>query len=241
MKNKYIVITIVLVFSISGSLIPIQGNSNDKNLESRWKINKWNDDIVVAWEWPSTNFQTATGSYLNYTLTDYDPTNFTHPSAGIIEIGNLTIQTTNNKTGEALVLSIYGWFPGLVTSSNNWNLQKQVAQAAANGQWTLGTLVTSESSYNYEGISLQAINFTYNQDPSTGNQNTTLVYDKETGVLLEGYTELQFASYYVLGLKLFSSDIIVTKVTTNWSSQTIFLALIGIGIIWKAKRSKKSQ
>ncbi len=241
MNNKYIIITIVLVFSISGSFIPIQGNSNDKNLESRWKINKWNDDIVVAWEWPSTNFQTATGSYLNYTLTDYDSANFTHPSAGIIEIGNLTIQTTNNKTGEALVLSIYGWFPGLVTSSSNWNLQKQVAQEAANGQWTLGTLVTSEPSYNYEGISLQAINFTYNQDPSTGNQNTTLVYDKETGVLLEGYTEIQFADYYVLSLKLISSDIIVTEAITNWSSLTIFLTIIGVAIIWRVKRSKKSQ
>ncbi|MHA2244527.1 MAG: hypothetical protein ACXADY_06125 [Candidatus Hodarchaeales archaeon] len=239
MKNKYIVTTIVLIFSISGNFIIIQGNSIDKNLESRWKINKWNDDIVVAWDWGSTNFQTTNGSYLNYTLTEYDPTNFTHPSKGIIEIGNLTIQTTNNKTGEALVLSIYGWFPGLVTSSSNWNLQKQVAQEAANGQWTLGTLVTSESSYDYEVTSLQAINFTYSQDPNTGNQNTTLIYDKETGVLLEGYTEIQFTDYYFLSLKLVSSDIIVTESITNWSSLTIFLTIIGTGIIWKVKRSKK--
>ena len=225
------------------SFFPIQGDSNDINLVSRWKIHEWNDDIAVAWDWPTTYFEATIGSYINYTIDYYDSGNFTYPSAGTIEIGNLTTHTTNNKTGEVLVLSIYGWFPGLVTSSRNWNLQQQVAEVAAQGQWTLGSLVTSNVNYNYAGTPRQAINFTYKQDPSSGNQNTTLNYDKETGVLLEGFTEVKFTSYYVLSLKLIYSDLIPNDTTTNnetaWIFIPILIATLVMGLAWKAIRNKR--
>jgi len=115
MKYKLITLEIILLISILTSIIPIQGKPINLNLVSRWEIQEWNDDAAVFWWDPpitTSYFIASTGSYINYTLDYYDSTNFTHPSTGKIEIGNLTIHTTNNKTGEVLALSIYGWFPG---------------------------------------------------------------------------------------------------------------------------------
>lgn len=243
MKYKQVTIIILLILGVLLNFFPIQGNLTNLNLFSRWKIHEWNDDIAVAWDWPTTYFEATSGSHINYTIDHYDSSNFTHPSAGTIEIGNLTTQTSNNKTGEVLVLSIYGWFPGLVTSSRDWTLQQQVAETAAQGQWTMGSLVTSDVNYHYAGTLRQAINFTYRQDPNSGNQNTTLIYDKETGVLLEGFTEVQFASYYVLSLKLVYSDLIPNETTTNnetaWIFIPILIATLVMGLAWKAIRNKR--
>ncbi len=217
---------------------PIQGSSEVDNSFAQWQILDWNDDITVAWDWGLNSFETLNGSYINYTLSHYEPSNFTHPSAGSIIVGNLTTQTTNNKSAEVLVLSVYGWFPGLVTSSSNWSLQEQVAFSAAQGVWTLGSLTVNEISYNYQGYNLEAITFIYEQDPSIGNQNTTLTYDKETGVLLEGWTEIFFSESYVLHLKLTETNIIDIKTSTN-NLTALFPVTIGIAMILLGKNRKK--
>ncbi len=231
-------ITLSLVF-----FFPIPALGNELNFLSQWEIIAWNEENSVAWEYPSTYFTANIGSIINYTLSSYDSNNFTNPSSGIIEIGNLTTQTTNNKTGEVLILSIWGWFPGLITSANDWAYQKQKAQEAAEGEWTLGTLQIHDSIYNYKGMSRQAINFTYRQDPSIGNQNTSLIYDKNTGVLLEGYTELMFNNPYFLKLKLIFSDLIIPS-DVNLTPQTIHINLIVIvflGLFWSLLRKNQSK
>ncbi len=202
MLFKFLFLVLLLNF------IPVQGKISQEELVSRWEVEEWNEENIVSWEYPTTYFSATIGSIINYTVASYDPTNFTHPSSGEIEIGNLTTQTTNNKTGEVLALSIWGWFPGLITSSSDWELQKETALKAAQGEWTLGSFDTLEFNFNYSGISRSAIKFSYFQDPSVGNQNTTLIYDKETGVLLEGYSELTFLIPYILRLKLVYSDLI---------------------------------
>lgn len=238
LNYKYITIFFIVLFGISVSFISIQGNSINENLVSRWIIEEWNDNVAVAWDWPSTYFEATTGSDINYTLDYHDPTNFTYPSAGTIEIGNLTTYTNNTYIAEVLILSIYGWFPGLVTSSTNWDNQLQAAQEAAQGQFTLGTIVRNDIEYNYSGKFRHAINFTYNQDLSIGNQNTTLIYDKKSGVLLEGYSELQFLNRYVLRLKLVHSELISTVSVTSWCFLPIVLACVIISFAWKLERGK---
>jgi hypothetical protein len=129
---KYIFITLKIIFLISilTSIIPTQGKSIDLNLVSRWEIQEWNDDAAVFWWDPpvtTSYFIASSGSYINYSMDYYDSTNFTHPSAGTIEIGNLTIHTTNNKTGEVLALSIYGWFPKRQLEENGrWGTSQQM-------------------------------------------------------------------------------------------------------------------
>ncbi|MHA1968768.1 MAG: hypothetical protein ACW964_13300 [Candidatus Hodarchaeales archaeon] len=219
-------------------IIPIQGKTSQEDLVSSWNIEEWNEENIVAWEYPTTYFSATVGSIINYTVTSYDPTNFTNPSSGEIKIGNLTTQTTNNKTGEVLALSIWGWFPGLITSSSDWELQKETALKAAQGEWTLGSLDTQEFTFNYSGTSRSSIKFSYVQDPSVGNQNTTLVYDKETGVLLEGYSELIFLIPYTLRLKLVYSDLISDSsgnLTINPFWVSLF-AIISLTLFWRSIR-----
>ena len=238
MKRNQFFYTVMLMICLILVSPLIQGSSEIDSSFAQWQILDWNDDIAVAWNWGVSSFETLNGSYINYTLSYYEPSNFTHPSAGSIIVGNLTTQTTNNKSAEVLVLSVYGWFPGLVTSSNNWSLQEQVALSAAQGVWTLGSLTVDEISYDYQGHNLEAIKFTYKQDPSIGNQNTTLTYDKATGVLLEGWTEIFFAESYVLHLKLTETNIIDIKTSTN-NLTALFPVTIGIAMILLGKNRKK--
>jgi len=237
MKRNHFFYAILLMISLTFVFPLIQGSSEDESSFALWQILDWNDDIAVAWDWGVSSFETINGSHINYTLSHYEPSNFTHPSAGSIIVGNLTTQTTNNKSAEVLVLSIYGWFPGLITSSNNWSLQEQVALSAAQGVWTLGSLTTNEISYEYQGSNREAITYRYKQDPSIGNQNTTLTYDKETGVLLEGWTEIFFAESYVLHLKLAETNIIDIKTPTT-SFTALFPISIGIAMILLGKKRK---
>ncbi|MFX0170786.1 MAG: hypothetical protein ACFE9L_02595 [Candidatus Hodarchaeota archaeon] len=241
MKFRFIIICFIILIGVTNNIILVQGTSKDNAQVSRWIIQEWNDDFVAAWEWPSIYFVTTAGSYINYTLSHYDPANFTHPSAGTIEIGNLTTQTTNNKTAEVLALSIWGWFPGLVTSSSDWNYQKEVAQEAANGQWTAGSLDSSELNYNYNNSSLKAINFTYSQVPGGANQNTTLIYDKSSGVLLEGYTELYFETLYILKLKLVYSELISDSNVITWPLMSVSFAAFGLGLVYRFSKRWKTR
>ena len=231
----------VLIFLIGLTFVsPLaQGSSESEESFGQWQILDWNDDKAVIWDWGVSSFVTSNGSYVNYTLSHHEPSNFTHPSAGTINIGNLTTQTTNNKTAEVLVLSIYGWFPGLITSADDWQLQERVANSAAQGEWTLGSLNVTEVSYNYHGINRKAITFEYKQDPSIGNQNTTLTYDFETGVLLEGWTEIFILESYVLHLKLAKTNIIdITSPTTNLTA--IFPVTVGLALIILGKKRNKN-
>ena len=262
MKYNQLINVIILMICLTLVSPLIQGTPEIEESFARWQILDWNDDIVVAWDWGVNSFETINGSYINYTLSHHESSNFTHPSAGSIIVGNLTTQTTNNKTAEVLVLSIWGWFPGLITSSNNWTLQEQVALSASQGTWTLGNLSVNEVSYDYQGDNREAIIFVYKQDSSIGNQNTTLIYDKETGVLLEGWTEICFAELYVLHLKLTETSIIdietsitalpTTSSTTSTTSTTSnitdiktstdtpwFPLTIGLALILLGKKRKR--
>lgn len=228
----YVLLVIVGLLLISP---PAQGSSEIEESFGQWLILDWNDANAVAWDWGVSSFVTSNGSYINYTLSHHDPSNFTHPSAGTLIVGNLTTQATNNKTAEVLLLSIYGWFPGLVTSADNWVLQKQVATSAAQGEWTFGSLNVTDVTYNYQGVSRNAITFNYQQDPTVGNQNTTLTYDLETGLLLEGWTEIFFDEYYVLHLKLAETNMIDFD-TSTIGVTAVFPITIGFALFILGKK-----
>ena len=234
--NKYqMMLFPLLIILILGTNPIILLSAENSTYKSQWKVINWNENRHVTWNWPDVNFTVEIGSYINYTLDEYNPDNFTHPSSGRVEIGNISEVVTNNKTAESLILSIYGWFPGLITSSADWEQQKEVAANAASGLWTKGVLDISEPIYNHSGLFREAINFTYAQDPSIGNQNTTLIYDKKTGVLLEGFTEIFFDYYYVLEISLVYSDLITA--TPQSSNIVVFSSIISLVCLVFYKRT----
>ena len=239
--NKKIILFVLLLYLCFGYTLG-SGEISENFYVSEWKITKWNDEYSVIWEWGLITFMATNNSLITYNATNYAPSNFTHPSSGILSVGNLTIMTSNNKTAEVLLLSIWGWFPGLVTSSSDWDLQKEVAQSAADGLYTAGTLIVTDISYSYQNSSRFAIQFQYTQDPSLGNQNTTLIYDKQTGVLLKGFTEIFFDYEYVLGLELINSDLIKLgspPLFTSWAIDFTLISIVILPIIIKKKSLKE--
>ncbi len=170
-----------------------------------WQVTNSNPNITIAWY--NSSFQLigkvliSNNSRINLTITAINESNMASPVTGKITIGNLTTEAAMSEIAGALVLSIYPWYPGLLAYPN-WTYQENQAKTAANGQYLRGTLTISNITYQYGSTSRKAIKFLYQQDPNLGNQNTTLIYDISTGVLLEGFTELKFTEYYVLGLRL---------------------------------------
>lgn len=135
---------------------------------------------------------------------------------GVFTIGNLTMPTNDSRIAAELAFSIWPWFPGLV-SHLTWATVDQRASDAASGL-LLGELeiltTTSTKTYIYH-------------QAAPGNQNTTLVYDKHTGILLEGYTEFFFLNDYHLGVELVG----VTQVPTGTTYFGILLTIIFVSLI----------
>jgi hypothetical protein len=129
---------------------------------------------------------------------------------GLFTVGNLTAPANDSLIGYQLMLCIWPWLPGLV-SSINWTEVDQEANSSATG-WMAGDLEIRTTA--------NTKTYVYHQGPF-GNQNTTLVYDLQSGILLAAYTEIYITNDYHLGLQL--SEAVLTPTP-------LALAVIGGGV-----------
>jgi hypothetical protein len=136
--------------------------------------------------------------------------------SGIFTIGNLTIPANNSRIAAETVFSIWPWFPGLV-SHLDWNTVDQQATDAAATFFMNGSLDIQTTSVTKSYI--------YHQGP-WGNQNTTLVYNLRSGILLSAYTEFFFLKDYHLGIEF----MILTQNPTSLTTM-LFVAFFVIAII----------
>jgi hypothetical protein len=181
-----------------------------KNVE--WRITNVTSE-VVEWGFGSGAFWQATENqhiiFGIHHLADSE----VH---GIFTIGNLTLPTNDSRIAAELAFSIWPWFPGFI-SHLAWATVDQRASDAASGL-LVGELeiltTTTTKTYIYH----QTI---------PGNQNTTLIYDKQTGILLEGYTEFFFLNDYHLGVELVG----VTQVPTGTTYFGVLLVSIFVILI----------
>ena len=134
---------------------------------------------------------------------------------GMFTIGNLTIPANDSRIAAELALSIWPWFPGLVTHLD-WNAVDQEANDAANGFYMNGSLNIRSTATTRSYI--------YHQGP-WGNQNTTVVYDVNSGILLAGYTEFFFLNDYHLGIEFVS----LTQKPTSLMT-LLFIGTLGIAV-----------
>lgn len=156
-----------------------------KNLD--WRITNVTSE-VVEWGFGSGAFWEATeNQHIIFDIHQLSDTEI----HGIFTIGNLTIPTNDSRIAAELAFSIWPWFPGLI-SHLAWATVDQRASDAASGL-LVGELEILTTATTKTYIYHQAI---------PGNQNTTLIYDKQTGILLEGYTEFFFLNDYHLGVEL---------------------------------------
>lgn len=217
---NFFLISLIFNFSVMNTAI----TSNSMLSSNIWRLNNWNETETLNF-FPTANISAVIGSNVSYNITNVNEGNNTHPNEGVFSIGNLTLATDNPTIGSNLAFSVWPWIPGLVAQTN-WTWQINEANIASNegflaGSMDITTVLNSSNSYNFNFIDFnrQVIEFNYHQN-FPGNQNTTLIYDTETGVLLHGYTELYFDKLYFLELELISSTLITTSNAIELVSST---------------------
>ena len=207
-KLSVFFLTLFLFSQISISNSTYIANQAESTLSyNSWKITTWNEESLVYF-YPIGNIQALNGSIIWYNVTDYDNLNYTYPSLGMFSFGNLSDYSNNYDIGSNLALSIWPWIPGLLTH-NNWTWHKLEIQKATLEGFSQGeTNIKENKGYNFSNLTRNSIKFVYHQNISLGNQNTTLIYDMDSGVLLYGFSEIFIKNYYVLEITLKSSTLI---------------------------------
>jgi hypothetical protein len=221
-KVKKELVTILLLVSV---LVTAQSvsmvNAADSSIfgvtpgqRSQWLVM---DSSNVTLEWIQEDFthvayyQVPVGSIINLTITN----TVGNRCNGTISIGNLT--RTNVPMSEVSFNLILGWWPfqpGLVCPIN-WDVQK--LNATQHGFTVTETTIGG----------IQAITFKY----LIGSQGTILVYDKTSGLLLNGYGK--FTS--VIEVALVSTDIDVGSIQSGYQSVgTIYLVVEIITVVASA-------
>jgi uncharacterized membrane protein len=82
--------------------------------------------------------------------------------------------------------------------------------------------------------------YVYQQGP-TGNQNTTLVYDLRTGILLAAYTEIYIANDYHLGLQINEAVLLPTPFTLLVLGGAVAPVAILIKLLMAQRKRKRGE
>lgn len=179
----------------------------------QWQITNVTNE-VVEWGFGSSSFWHASANQL-LTFDIHRMENY--ELHGIFTIGNFTISTNDSRIGAELAFSIWPWFPGLISHLNWSNVDQDATNAATGfmeGDLDIQTTSTTKAYTYQQGI--------------FGNQNTTLVYDLQTGILLEGYTEFFFLKDYHLGVQFLGFR---RALTNGFNLVIVFLIIITIIVI----------
>ncbi|MFX1254540.1 MAG: hypothetical protein ACFFCZ_23205 [Promethearchaeota archaeon] len=209
---------------------------------TEWEILEYNDAFVGSWYALDYSLRgkwaVKTGDSVNFTISKYNESNYGDPFNGTVAIGNFTADVPISEVAMSLILSIYPWNPGLITHTN-WTWHREQATAAAEGTYTLGTIQFTEESSEYLGLLRDTIKFEYVQDPTVGNQNTTLVYDIHTGLLLYADTELDFGTPYKFTIRISETEIITATATPGFGLVVISLAFSILTLVIVQKKRKQ--
>jgi len=177
-----------------------------------WRITNVTNEVVEYGFGSGTFWQAQAGQPLAFEVQEIAEDEL----HGLFTIGNLTLPANDSRIAAELALSIWPWFPGLV-SHLDWNDVDQDANDAANSFYMNGSLEIR--------VTATTRSYIYHQGP-WGNQNTTLVYDVDSGILLAGFTEFFFLNDYHLGIEFASLSQKPTNLTT-----LVFIGTLGIVVI----------
>ncbi|MFW9830536.1 MAG: hypothetical protein ACFFD8_01995 [Candidatus Thorarchaeota archaeon] len=192
-----------------------------------WQITNVTEERVEFGFGTGHYWQAQTGQVLAFQIHEIS----NNEVYGLLNIGNLTLFNNNSRIAAELVLSIWPWFPGLV-SHLDWVTVDQAATEAATSYFMNGSLEIRTS--------LDTKSYIYHQGP-LGNQNTSLVYDLHTGILLAGYTEFFFLNDYHLGIELITITRTPTTLPSLVFNATLLVVLLSSIIIFVItnRRAKK--
>lgn len=225
---------IAISLPVGTTLVKADGFAVQIGTQAEWLINSV---TVHPTAWYRIDIWTYLGSWIaeNGSKIGYTVTAVNEEVYGGLIIGNLTV--TNSSSAEIasnLVLGILSWGPGLITHTN-WANHSEVAQEQANSEWINGTITLTEKTQTYLDKTFETIKYVL----VSSSQNTTLVYEKNSGVLLEAQTGF---GLYFLDLEISSIDPPLEGVkgqfiSLSWEVVLLpLLFLVGIGILKRKKR-----
>jgi len=226
------VLLAVLSLPIGSTAGNADGFTVQVGIYAEWQINSVNAQPVPwyridIWTYMGS-WKAENGSKMSYTVTAVNEDVY-----GDLIIGNLTV--TNSSSAEiasALVLGILSWSPGLITHTD-WANHTEEAKEQTNSEWINGTLTIPEKNQVYMDKTLETISFIL----VSSSQNTTLVYEKSSGVLLEAQTG--FGAYF-LNIEISSTDPPLKEVEgkffpLNWMVVILPLFFLTGIRIWKRR------
>ena len=211
-KPSVRILTLILfiLLALQMAVVPTSGKiaNNEQKSYNIWILESWNEASTTQWYSQGIFIHAQKNSQVIYNITN-SQNNMTDPNSGYFSIGNVTnIKTDNNDLASTFILAIYPWSPGFVTNPSNWTQNENLAISAAASGYLQGNLsISNDISYNLSGLMRTANKFSYSQNMTLGNQNTTLIYDKTTGVLLYAKSEILFSSLFSIELQLESSTL----------------------------------
>lgn len=208
--KKPLILVLIVFLSLQAQTLNVNAQTIDDTQISNnvWKLTQWNSKADVLWYSKGLYIHATPNTNVTYDVTKaYN--NATDPNSGTFSIGNVTnVQTDNYDLANTFALSVYPWAPGFVVNPNNWTYYQQQAKDAANAM--PGTMKISQGIGNATNLYRVTYIFQFNQT-SGGNQNSTLVYDRFTGVLIYAYSEFNFSTLYKIELQLTSSTLITAS------------------------------
>ena len=141
---------------------------------------------------------------------------------GTLTLGNVTFTDVRNiDIGSALALSIYPWMGGFIANSSDWTNIEQLVE-------NTNTSISVEQitySVNDNNITLIARIF---EVSNYYGQYSKLIYDNNTGILLEGTTSF---SNYRLSLSLEFTSVKLTAQTQKTLWAPILLSAFSVVIV----------
>ena len=193
----------------------------------QWRITNVTEEVVEFGFGSGQFWHARTGQALTFDIQEMANDEI----SGIFTIGNLTIPANDSRIAAEIVFSIWPWFPGLVSHLDWSAVDQQATDAAAsfymNGSLDIQTTSTTKS-------------YVYHQGP-WGNQNTTLVYDLGTGILLSAYTEFFFLNDYHLGIEFITLTQNSTNLTTMFFVAIFVVAIIIVAFAFVASRLQNKK
>ncbi len=177
-KPALTMICLITLILIAGNILPTAAQSlsySDELIPNtfsaplvQWRITNVTSE-VVEFGWGTGSFWQASPNQVLVFDIHRVTNNEVH---GVFTIGNLTLPANDSRIAAELAFSIWPWFPGLI-SHLDWSTVDQNATNAAtgfmDGTLEIRTTPTTKTYIYHQGV--------------YGNQNTTLIYDLQNGIL----------------------------------------------------------
>ncbi len=150
--------------------------------------------------------------------------------SGVLKENCTFANKSTTEIGSTLILGYNDYNPGFITSIN-WTHEKLLANNSIDPMgWIPGSV-------NFDESNPAEIKMIFKQDPARGNQNTTLIYNRDTGVLIYAKTEIFIYNLYRLEIQL--KEFNISGYPLEIFSLLCVISLIAVVLVKKRNSFKK--